>query len=177
MNRQRILLLASSIFAVFVLTTCNTGLGTTVDTQHPNVKILTPLAESSNGGSQVLFSGTYSDDKGLKSVTFTLYKKKSTEPVEGFPKTVYPSSSDRNAIKPYSSGASNGTWNFTMDSTGLEDGSYRMVVVGNDGSYDSGAAECDFTIDNTKPIFFLNLIQQIFQILVNLVQVSLLQVK
>ncbi len=156
MNRQRVLLLASAIFAVFVLTTCNTGLGTTVDTQHPNVKILTPVAESSNGGSQVLFSGTYTDDKGLKSVTFTLYKKKSTEPIEGFPKTVHPSSSDSNTIKPYSSGASNGTWNFTMDSTGLEDGSYRMVVVGNDGSYDSGAAECDFKIDNTKPIFLLS---------------------
>lgn len=149
--------------SLLFLSGCKVGLGTAVDTVPPVITIVTPSTNSANGGEGVIVTGRYKDDQGIQSVSLMLYVRDSTSldkvAAEGWTETRKISvSSDRsaaNSIHPDENNPSNGSWEYTLDTTNLPDGSYTLVATAFDGSYTSSEVEKNFDVDNTSPVLIL----------------------
>lgn len=160
MRRVSAIFIGMLTVSLLFLSGCKVGLGPAVDTVPPVITIVTPSTNSANGGEGVSVSGRYKDDQGIQSVSLMLYVRDSTSldkvAAEGWTETRKISvSSDRsaaNSIHPDENNPSNGSWEYTLDTTNLPDGSYTLVATAYDGSYTSSEVEKNFDVDNTSPV-------------------------
>lgn len=160
MRRLSAIFIGMLTVSLLFLSGCKVGLGPAVDTVPPVITIVTPSTNSANGGEGVSVSGRYKDDQGIQSVSLMLYVRDSTSldkvAAEGWTETRKISvSSDRsaaNSIHPDENNPSNGSWEYTLDTTNLPDGSYTLVATAYDGSYTSSEVEKNFDVDNTSPV-------------------------
>ncbi len=163
MKRLSAIFIGMLTVSLLFLSGCKVGLGTAVDTVPPVITIVTPSTNSANGGEGVNVSGRYKDDQGIQSISLMLYVRDSTSldkvAAEGWTETRKISvSSDRsaaNSIHPDENNSSNGSWEYTLDTTNLPDGSYTLVATAFDGSYTSSEVEKNFDVDNTSPVLIL----------------------
>jgi len=138
------------IAAALLWTTCNVGLGESVDNDAPTLTVTGPT-KASVCSDKVTITGTCSDDKGVKSVNIVL---KNTNTGASY---------SYNGIIDKSSKSANGAYNWERivnekDSvTGkypLPDGKYVVDVTVTDvNNRTSGVSSTAFDIDNTAPFF------------------------
>ena len=133
----------------FLWTTCDVGLGESVDNFAPSVVVTGPIQASVCKGS-VNITGTCSDDKGVLFVSVTV--KNTTTGVS------YPFSGNINLASRSALGAYD--WSTTINQMGadgkfpLPDGKYEANVTATDvAGRVSGVSSTSFDIDNTPPIF------------------------
>lgn len=136
---------------LFSLSSCgeDAGLGSTVDTESPNLTISYPQNASVVKGT-FLFAGSATDDKGLASVTITVTdsdkKQICTETVAPGEKGLW--SVKLNKFDPENTSYYNG-WQFA-------DGTYEISAVAKDNAgRTSGVSSKTLTIDNTAPVLVL----------------------
>lgn len=150
--------LCAFAFIVTSLTlSCQIGLGNAVDTQRPILTISSPGDDDVTSGS-ITVTGAYTDDLGLKTLTFKLLRisNDSSSTVQ----TVTVSQSAASSAGSISSAESTdtgvkGTWSVNLDTTDFLDGTYKIVVTGNDGYFDSQETTRTFDIDNTEPVVLM----------------------
>ncbi len=157
--KRSVFLFFALVFTFVLFTTCRGGgLGESVDVKTPSLSILTPVTNSAHGSDVITFTGSYSDDKDVKSVKISLYKKGATEALEGYSKSI---TKDESALGYVSQSSKvdnsvSGTWTYNLDASALTDGSYILKAVANDGTHDSSEVEKIFDVDKTAPVFLLN---------------------
>ncbi len=164
---KRLNILSKTFLLIFGITfsACTVGLGPAVDTNPPAVTITSPSSNTAVGSASgdaetglVTFTGTYSDDKAIKSIEVSLYLRddsSSDRTKIGDSVTITSESSGRGAITADESNPKSGTWSYQIDTSVLKDGSYTLSVVGYDGYYKSGEIERNFYVDNTAPVLLL----------------------
>ena len=126
---------------------CDVGLGEVVDTQAPALEITYPPIAATIRDSFVLY-GTWSDDKGVSSVSVKVVNTETKETVDSLSATV---NSDK-------------TWQIELNEFDSEsgyykykDGSYQVSVTAYDGAgHSSGESSRTFDIDNTAPVFIIS---------------------
>ncbi|WP_027728221.1 Ig-like domain-containing protein [Treponema sp. C6A8] len=142
-------LAALSIFIIFP--TCEIGLGESVDTEAPSVRILTPETSAVLRGS-VNLTGSWSDDQGISRVAVNITNVTKEQAVI--------SGANANV-------GTNSTWDYqlyTQTSTSvpsgaavLPDGKYEAKVSAFDrAGHASGEASRTFEIDGTAPVVALS---------------------
>ena len=134
-----------SLFLVGFFSSCEIGLGNSVDTEVPQHKIQTPDPDSVaiiRGAFPI--KGTWTDDGEIDSVTVTI-KNDTT--------TVY---SEKAVVTNPASGS--GTWSCVVspEEKGILDGSYFVSVTIKDKSEHSSVTTSQIRIDNTPPLIVLN---------------------
>ena len=141
---------------VCVAGSCKVGLGDSVDTEAPSVKIVYPDPNTNAiiRDTFILY-GECGDDKQITAVKVTLVNKLTGETVlEDAPATVDSSSKHwRIDLNKYSPENRYAGWQ-------LADGTYSATVRAYDGSHDSSSdekssASSTFDIDNTPPVFVI----------------------
>lgn len=157
--KRSVFLFFALAFSLVLFTTCHGGgLGQSVDVGTPSLTVLTPVTNSAHSSDVITFTGSYSDDKDVKSIKINLYKKGVTEALEGYSKSIEKEESALGCVSQPSkvdSGVT-GTWTYNLDASALSDGSYILKAVANDGSHNSSEAEKNFDVDKTAPVFLLN---------------------
>ncbi|MBR5096549.1 MAG: hypothetical protein IK094_05525, partial [Treponema sp.] len=138
-----------ALSAALLWTTCDVGLGESVDNFAPSVAVTGPIQASICKGT-VNITGTCSDDKGVLFVSVTV--KNTTTGVS------YPFSGNINLASRSVLGAYD--WSTTINQMGpdgkfpLPDGKYEANVTATDvAGRVSGVSSTSFDIDNTPPIF------------------------
>ena len=138
-------------FAAFVsllsIAGCDVGLGEVVDTQAPALEITYPPIAATIRDSFVLY-GTWSDDKGVSSVSVKVVNTATKETVDSLSATV---NSDK-------------TWQIELNEFDSDsgyykykDGTYQVGVTAYDGAgHSSGESSRTFDIDNTAPVFVIS---------------------
>lgn len=138
------------IAAAFVWSTCEVGLGESIDNDAPTVTVTGP-AKASVCSDAVNIIGTCGDDKGVKSVNITV-RNTNTGATYNYEGTV--DTASKSATGLYNWGT---TINQKDPATGkypLPDGKYVADVVVTDvNNRKSGVSSTAFDIDNTAPIF------------------------
>ena len=155
-------IIRGGVFAVMLCTlvcaagSCKVGLGDSVDTKAPSVRIVYPDPNTNAiiRGTFILY-GDCDDDKQITAVKVTLVNKLTGETVlEDAPATVDSSSRHwRIDLNKYSPENRYAGWQ-------LADGTYSATVRAYDGSHDSSSDEnssdsSTFDIDNTPPVFVI----------------------
>ncbi len=133
------------VFAFFALFSCEIGLGNSVDTAAPEIAITYP-PENSRIRKSFLLSGTWSDDKAVKTVSVEVYKSGEDTPVYTTRADVSKRkwSVSLNEIDGEAYANQNG-WQFI-------DGEYSIKVIASDGAGHSSYDKRTFTIDNSAPV-------------------------
>lgn len=137
----------SASFLLLFNFSCNVGLGESVDTKAPTLNISYPPSSAVIRDSFV-FSGTWSDDKGVTSVVVSIVNTQTNSTVK---ENIYASVSD-------------GSWKVTLNEYDTEngkwelaDGTYEVRVTGYDNAgNNSGTLSRTFQIDNTPPVFVIS---------------------
>ncbi len=128
---------------------CDMGLGTSVDTEAPQITITTPKVESVNR-EDIEVTGTWTDDKSVTSVLISVIDVDTKE-------TVIDSAS--------ASVKKDGSWSYTLQTNATEteaenplaDGNYKIVVNAYDGAgHSSGDMTRSFQVDCTPPLFLIS---------------------
>ena len=155
-------IIRGGVFAIMLCTlvcaagSCKVGLGDSVDTKAPSVRIVYPDPKTNAiiRGTFILY-GDCDDDKQITAVKVTLVNKLTGETVlEDAPATVDSSSRHwRIDLNKYSPENRYAGWQ-------LADGTYSATVRAYDGSHDSSSDEnssdsSTFDIDNTPPVFVI----------------------
>ena len=146
------------IMLVCFFTSCDVGLGSSVDTVAPSLEITYPPANSVIRGA-FEFAGTCSDDKGVSSVSVTVLGTDR--------KAVRYTDSDGNSKEyavPAAKVENDGkTWHILIneqiseEAYPLSDGTYICKVQAKDSSgRTSDWIERSFEIDNTEPVFIIS---------------------
>lgn len=141
------LVVVSFIFIIGGISSCEVGLGASVDTQPPTVDIQEP---SANFIVRDVFTmtGSCSDEQGLFNVTVTL---RNTQTSEYYPKAETPYTAKLNkeqtqwecVVNPFEEGKE------------IPDGSYEATVIATDKAGRKTSATKSFKIDNTPPLLIL----------------------
>ncbi len=132
------------ILAFVGLTTCEIGLGDSVDTEPPKVGISYPASTSIVRGSLQL-SGTAEDETSLKKVEIYSAKKEGGKP--GALVLLGDAELDKE----------NNTWTFNTDTLKLEDGEYELTAKAYDNSKRPPASFTrSYIVDNTPPLLILD---------------------
>lgn len=141
------LVVVSFIFIIGGISSCEVGLGASVDTQPPTVDIQEP---SANFIVRDVFTmtGSCSDEQGLSNVTITL---RNTQTSEYYPKAETPYTAKLNkeqtqwecVVNPFEEGKE------------IPDGSYEATVIATDKAGRKTSATKSFKIDNTPPLLIL----------------------
>lgn len=151
-------ILLFSLISILIFSSCEVGLGESVDTVAPSVEITYPPANSVIRGA-FEFAGTCSDDKGVSSVSVTVLgtdrKAVRYTDLDGNSKEyTVPAAKVENDGK---------TWHILINeqiSEGaypLSDGTYICKVQAKDSSgRTSDWIERSFEIDNTEPVFIIS---------------------
>lgn len=151
-------ILLFSLISILIFSSCEVGLGESVDTVAPSVEITYPPANSVIRGA-FEFAGTCSDDKGVSSVSVTVLgtdrKAVRYTDLDGNSKEyAVPAAKVENDGK---------TWHILINeqiSEGaypLSDGTYICKVQAKDSSgRTSDWIERSFEIDNTEPVFIIS---------------------
>ena len=148
----------SSLFAaslLFCFSSCEIGLGATVDVEKPTVSITYPPTSSIIRDSFIL-AGTCSDDRELKSIEVEIVKNKNGKEIF-VSKTVY---EDIITLKGDGT-AKNATWKVELNTPvdgkyPLTDGKYTFKVKSFDATNrESMQSSRTVEIDNTAPVFVI----------------------
>lgn len=141
------------ISAVFTACKENIGLGQSVDTESPTIKIDYPPTGAIIRKSFVL-GGTWTDDKGVTGITIKVFKKESdNSTVQVYDGAATVSVEDKqwystlNAYDNENAAYYNG-WQFA-------DGNYEVTVTAIDSAKHTANFQRSFTIDNTAPVLVL----------------------
>ena len=127
--------LCGALALVFAFSSCDVGLGESIDTSVPTVAITEPSSSSSVSGN-IEIKGVASDDKSLDKVVLTITN---TATKEVTTKTTKITGKD---------------WSIVLDKLNFKDGTYSVDVVAYDGAGRvSGTASRVFDVDNTPPVF------------------------
>ncbi len=124
-----------SVFMFFAFYSCDVGLGESVDTQPPEISISYPPLGAVIRG-EFVFSGSWSDDKGVSSVNISVVDTAS-----------------KNTIDTISGTVSGSVWQASIDSSRYKDGTYQFTAAAADGAGHKTEASRSFDIDNTPPLF------------------------
>jgi hypothetical protein len=135
---------------IFFIFSCEVGLGSTVDTEAPNITIESPGVASIIRDKFAL-KGRWGDDGSIASIWVTL---KRTDGVSGsweISGSDVTWDYDENDIQ-------NGDWRAIIDpvAKGLVDGPYQAIVHIKDNNGHKITQSTSFTIDNTPPILILS---------------------
>ena len=129
------------------MTSCEVGLGASVDTQPPTVDIQEPSADFIVR-EKFTMKGNCADEQGLQSVTVTL---RNTQTAEYYPKTETPYEAKINKEQT--------EWECVVDpfaeGNKIPDGSYEATVIATDKAGRKTSATKSFKIDNTAPLLIL----------------------
>lgn len=134
-----------SLFVVGLFSSCEIGLGNSVDTEVPQNKITTPNPDSVaiiRGDFPI--KGSWTDDGEIDSVTVTI---KNDE------KTVY---SEKAVLTDPAAGSGNWSCVVSPDNYGILDGSYFVSVTIKDKAEHTSVTTSQIKIDNTPPVIVLN---------------------
>lgn len=146
-NRFSVFCFFTVFASVLSMLGCDVGLGEVVDTQAPSIDIAYPPIAATIRDSFVLY-GTWSDDKGVSSVSVKVVNTATKETVDTLSASV-------NADK---------TWQIALNEFDSEtgyykykDGTYQVGVTAYDGAgHSSGESSRTFDIDNTAPVFVIS---------------------
>ena len=129
------------------MTSCEVGLGESVDTQPPTVDVQVPSADFIVR-EKFTMKGNCSDEQGLQSITVTL---RNTQTAEYYPKTETPYEAKINKEQT--------EWECVVDpfaeGNKIPDGSYEATVIATDKAGRKTSATKSFKIDNTAPLLIL----------------------
>lgn len=144
-NLRNVILTVFGLASIFLLSTCQIGLGEAVDVQPPTVFLNSPQADALVRDTFIM-DGTYADDLSVGGISITL-KEVSTNVEYKQINAV---------IKPNSDGTK-GTWTCSIDpkELGILDGTYVATVSAMDTYLHTGTATQTFSIDNTAPLIVL----------------------
>lgn len=147
-------ILLFSLISILIFSSCEVGLGESVDTENPSVEITYPPNGSVIRGS-FTFAGVCADDKGVSKVTVTVRKN-----------------DDANFVKEYEAKIlDGGKWTCILNEvqdgkapTALQekvfpfaDGKYEIKAVAIDSSNrQSDGISRTYEIDNTPPVFIIS---------------------
>ena len=153
MSRRTVkgILLTSIMICTFM--SCEVGLGPAVDTQPPEVEILTPEVDRVIKG-KVTVSGKWSDDGTIDDIYVTLKRTdgnviNSEGKKEKEIKGSWVISEEKKE---------EGTWKAEIDpkgEDGLIDGTYQITVTAKDKGKHKTTQSTTFTVDNTPPVLIL----------------------
>jgi len=152
MKKTKLLLIfLVNIFVIFsFFTSCEVGLGDSVDTEVPEIDISSPPADSIIRSSFAL-KGSWSDDGGVDNVKVTL-KNLDTKKEYG------PFSAELSNIQELETGEK-GNWLCTINpkesNSPIPDGNYEATVVVEDKSKRTNKLYRQFSLDNTPPVVIL----------------------
>ncbi len=144
-NLRNVILTVFGLASIFLLSTCQIGLGEAVDVQPPTVFLNSPQADALVRDTFIM-DGTYADDLSVGGISITL-KEVSTNVEYKQINAV---------IKPNSDGTK-GTWTCSINpkELGILDGTYVATVSAMDTYLHTGTATQTFSIDNTAPLIVL----------------------
>jgi len=131
-----------SAFAALFFTTCEIGLGATVDTEAPVIEISGPLAGAIIRDTFSIH-GTWTDDGEVKAVTLSLKDTETQKSYGPFDATVVTSS------------VGQGTWSYTIEKGQIIDGPYEVTLTIEDSAGHKTEGQRQLTIDNTAPVLVL----------------------
>jgi len=141
-----ILAVCSFIFMMNIVTSCQIGLGASVDTEAPTLKITYPPSSAVIKGS-FTFAGTCDDDLGVTAIAVTVTNTESSKTWS------------------YDAEVDNKNWHVlnmneadASAASGYKfpDGKYEISVVASDAAgHTSGTSSRSFEIDNTAPLFVI----------------------
>ena len=145
--KKHVLGFFAALASVVAMAGCDVGLGEVVDTQSPTLEIVYPPMAATVRDKFILY-GTWSDDKGVSSVSVKVVNTETKETVDSLSATV---NSDK-------------TWQVSLNESDSEtgyykykDGSYQISVTAYDGAgHSSGESSRTFDIDNTAPVFVIS---------------------
>ena len=145
-----VLLVWSFSFIFSLFSSCEVGLGASVDTEAPEITIENPPVGAVIRDVFAL-SGHWNDDGAISGISVTLKR------TDGKGKSVEISGSDIQ-WKKAQSGEDQGTWRALIDydAKNLKDGSYQAIVAIKDMSSHKITQSTTFTIDNTPPLMILS---------------------
>ncbi|MBP5251022.1 MAG: hypothetical protein J6Z17_01255, partial [Treponema sp.] len=148
--KKLVLSAAATAGAIIWLSTCDIGLGSSVDTQAPSLTIENPVS-SVVYRDEIPVNGTWSDDKGVTRIDISLTNI----------------STDTKLPDIYTAEITDTkSWNFKLhsgrsvnvseDGVVLPDGKYEVNVTAYDASgHTSGTRSRSFTVDSTPPVFVI----------------------
>ena len=136
-----------ALASVFAMIGCDVGLGEVVDTQAPALAISYPPLNATIRDSFILY-GTWSDDKGVSSVSVKVVNTETKETVDSLSATVNSDKTWQAELNEYDSDT--GYYKY-------KDGTYQVSITAYDGAgHSSGESSRTFDIDNTAPVFVIS---------------------
>lgn len=131
---------------ILIFVSCEIGLGSSVDTESPELTIKNPPADAVIRDAFAI-SGIWKDDGTIDSISVNMV------PIKGGKTQKYNGTFTVNEPQ-----RDNGTWNIVIkpEESGLIDGDYEAVVAIKDKGGHTTTMARSFTIDNTPPIMFLS---------------------
>lgn len=135
-----------SFILILVIVSCEIGLGSSVDTEAPNLSIEEPVVDSIIAGDFDII-GTYSDDGIIKDLELVLVR---TDEL-GTPIKI------SGVLEENPEKRGSGTWKIPVNakSESIFDGTYQATVSIKDGAGRVTTQSTTFTIDNTPPVLIL----------------------
>ncbi len=141
------LLIAVSIF----ISSCQVGLGGTVDYKEPTVTITSHSSGNSVLNGTTTFSGTWEDDTGVTKITLKLSKYTGTNneytALDTFEISIPSAETEKKS----------GSWSYEFDTTKYPETDYTLDIIATDTSKQlSPTQSLAFAIDNTAPVITLD---------------------
>lgn len=127
--------------ACLLLGSCNVGLGESVDTESPTIKVTYPANSSTVRGKMVLY-GICDDDKGVSNVTVEV--------------TDNNNKNNKVDLTNKTATISDGTWRLEIDTASLTDGNYTFTATAKDGAGHTTSSQGTYDIDNHAPLFIIS---------------------
>ena len=145
--KRQVLGFFAALASVFAMVGCDVGLGEVVDTQAPALAISYPPLNATIRDSFILY-GTWSDDKGVSSVSVKVVNTETKETVDSLSATVNSDKTWQVSLNEYDSDT--GYYKY-------KDGTYQVSITAYDGAgHSSGESSRTFDIDNTAPVFIIS---------------------
>lgn len=129
---------------LFIVPSCQIGLGSSVDTEAPELMITGPEAASIIRGNFAI-NGTWADDGEIESVTCVLTETESKELTYSFTADFTTSKTE----------VGKGSWSAIVEKDSIRDGSYEAAVTIEDKAGHKTKATRQITVDNTAPVVVL----------------------
>lgn len=136
---------------LFCLSSCDVGLGESVDTQAPSIEITYPPVSAVIRDSFILY-GSWTDDKSVSKISVSVMNTETKEVV----------------LSGVSAEIGSGSWQIELNNKDdsnenyyngwqFADGTYQISVVATDNAgHTSGTVSRTFDIDNTPPVFVIS---------------------
>ena len=127
---------------ILIIVSCEIGLGSSVDTEVPQIDISHPLPKAIIRDSFII-DGTWTDDGTISSIGITLEDTETGKKYGSYPVNL----KEKNN--------SNGKWSFTIEKGLIPDGSYEVTITIKDTAAHQNAIQRQISIDNTSPVLVM----------------------